>query len=479
MLHLCRSLPATCAVASRPFSLALVLSAVACGDDTSTPPPPPDITSPDVEIVFPTSHEEYDADGDGLADIQVRFLSEDVDPNTAVLTRVGGVNGPAPADANLLEFWTVEQWDANGILVHETIENLLYSGTNQLDFLVADTAGNESRTSLTFSVPAGSLHMTIESGVPVIKNPPVGLVSGMDVCDDGLLYVAINKTVVVIDADLLTVLARSTGIFPAELYGVLCVPGDPYVYVTGPRIRRFDRTTWEWAGEVPGTFSTQGLTQSAAQPNLLYAGESGLQAPIGLIDRSTGRIRSLDLPFDEDMEFVFDVTVLPGDEKLYVTRYFEGGVTVIDPLAEAVLDTLDFSPNSPGFGLAGDLALSPDGTRLYVAVSLGDPGGVWEINTTNDGVQRLLDLHIDRPATVAMSPNGERLFVANQEKEFASTPWAKSVLFDLQSWRILTSFDRPRPTGEYRWDQAAVFRPDGRLVFAANDNNIDVYINRE
>jgi len=458
--------------------LATGFSAVACGDDTSTPPPPPDITPPDVEVVFPTSQEEYDADGDGLADIHIRFLSEDVDPTTAVLTRLGGVNGPAPADANLLEFWTVEQWDAQGILVHETIENLLYQETSLLTFSVADTAGNVTEISVELSLPFGAFHLTIVTGVPFIPSPPVGLVFDVDICEDGHLYATANKTMVVIDTEELTVLGTFPNPnLPEELRSVLCVPNDPYAYLTGPRVQRFDRQSMTWAAQVEGSFGSSGIIQSRADPDLLYVGESGSVGHIGVISRSEGRrVRQLDLPFDPDMETVSNLAVLPGDQKLYLTRFFEGGVTVVDPIAEVVLDTLDFHPTNPSLGLVDELLLSHDATRLYAA-AFGAPPGVWEIDSVTDEFTRVLDLSVYRPINISLSPDGRRIFV-NTADRLETGQESSLVLMSVNEWQILEYFPRPRPLGEERWDLSSVFRPDGKLIFSAHNSDVDVYINR-
>ncbi|MDP3772726.1 MAG: hypothetical protein Q8Q85_00505, partial [Gemmatimonadales bacterium] len=294
-----------------------LLALSACSDNPVAPVPP-DTTPPRLQVLSPLDT-LYDLDGDKLLDLRLTWRDSAgvVDPATVRLRTLTGINGPAAGDTNLLGVWRVEQLDTLGLLVHETLENLLHGGPNQLEIVVADTAGNVAVDTIAFTLPHAALLKTITTGLVFS-----GRTHGIDavVCpDDRRLYVTVGRRIVVVDADSLKFISAvlHTGAFD-DLQSVLCIPGDPVLYVT-ELVERFDRVSMSWLPRVQGSFGAVGIAQSRADPNLLYVGESN-SGTIGIIDRAAAaRIGMVPLPpggSPDDQEFVFDLAVLDGDAKL-------------------------------------------------------------------------------------------------------------------------------------------------------------------
>ena len=455
---------------------ALVAAQGGCGSDRLLVPP--DTTPPLLHVVSP--HDTaYDLDGDQLVDVHLEWTDSagGIDTASVRVRSLEGLNGPATASQNLLGVWRVARVDSTGLLVRETIENLLHGGPNRLEVSVADTAGNTAIDTISFTLPHGVLFKTLESGVTT-----AGHGIGATVCpDDHRAYVTVGRSLVVIDADSLRVLAavRNTTAFDV-LYTPLCVPGDPVLYVT-EMVDRFDRTTMQWLPRATGSFGATGIAQSRADPNILYVGET-VTGGIALIDRAqAARIGSIPLPGQgspENPEYVFDVAVLSGDGKIYFTRYLDGGILVADPRTGAILKHLGVGgPDWPDSGSTDAFVLSNDDRSLYVAVLDGDPRGIAEVNTQTDAVVRLLPLPFYVPQEIALSPSGRRLFVTTQDR-WATFP-SQNVLIDVENWQVLTEFPRPRTDGAIRWDGGVAFHPNGKLVFVGRDRVIDVYLSRE
>ena len=439
---------------------------------------PPDTTAPRFQVLAPVDT-LYDLDGDELVDVSITWADSGgaIDPASARVRSVDGINGPATASDNLLAVWHVERLDSTGLVLHETIENLLHGGANRLEVSVADTAGNTTTDTISFTLPHGALFKTLASGVTT-----AGHGIGATVCpDDHRAYVTVGRSLVVIDADSLRVLAavRNTTASDA-LFTPLCVPGDPVLYVT-ESVERFDRPSMQWLPRVTGSFGATGIAQSRADPNILYVGET-YTGGIALIDRAqAARIGSIPLPGQgspENPEYVFDIAVLPGDSKIYFTRYLDGGVLVADPRTGTILKHIGVGgPTWPDSGRSDAFVLSHDDRSLYVAVLDGDPRGVVEINTQTDAAVRLLPLPFYVPQEIALSPSGRRLFVTTQDR-WVNFP-SQNVLIDVVNWRVLTEFRRPRAAGAIRWDGGVAFHPNGKLVFVGRDRMIDVYLSRE
>lgn len=171
-----------------------------------------------------------------------------------------------------------------------------------------------------------------------------------------------------------------------------------------------------------------------------------------------------------------DLAVLPNDAKLYVPFFFDGGVLAVDPHADSILARIAIGGEShPDLGHTSALALSPDNRILFAAVWDGSPRGVSLISTLTDAVVQRFTLP-GVPIDLALSPDGTRLFVTTQDA-YPDQP-SDNFLIDIAEPRILARFARPHPPDVIRYDRAVVFHPSGRLIFVTHDMDLDVYLNR-
>jgi DNA-binding beta-propeller fold protein YncE len=453
----------------------LPLVASSCGTDIVPPPPPSDTTPPQFTVVWPQG-DQFDEDGDGFVDLRVELADSGglVDAAGIRVRSLRGVNGAGTDQTNLLEAWTVTARDTGMLVVRETIAELLHGGENSLEIAVPDTAGNVATDTVTFTLPHGQFLRTVVTGVTGWPSHIVGIA----VCpDDRRAYMTAGKTIVVMDTDALEIVAAVPHPAAADdLKLPLCVPDDSILYVT-LRVERFDRAKLQWMPRVTGSFGSEGIVQSRRDPNLIFVGEA-VSGSIGLIDRATAtRVGSL-LPFSPEWEYVFDLAVLPGDTKLYATRYAETGILVVDPGTGQELTRIDVGgPTWPDNGRTDAIRLGPDDRFLYAAVLDGSPRGIAAIDTETDQVVRTLPLADYVPEVLALNGTGTRMLVTTQDR-WPDQP-SQNVLIDVPGWQVLTEFPRPRPAGAIRWDGGVAFRPDGKIALVGHNLDVDVYLIRE
>ncbi|HEV2988106.1 MAG TPA: beta-propeller fold lactonase family protein [Candidatus Angelobacter sp.] len=91
---------------------------------------------------------------------------------------------------------------------------------------------------------------------------------------------------------------------------------------------------------------------------------------------------------------------------VYVTNNFSNTVSVIDPATHNLVTTIS------GFNSPVGVAVSPDGTRVYVVNSNPNPGTVSVINTATNTI--IATITVGNGATLAaMSPDGKHVYVPN------------------------------------------------------------------
>lgn len=434
----------------------------------------PDRTPPAVQVITPIDT-LYDVDGDKLVDFQLWWNDSGsaVDYQQVKVRSLTGVNGPANGSDNLLSAWRVDRVDTAGIVFHETLDNLLHGGPNRVEITIPDKAGNVSFDTLDFSVPQGAFLKTISTGLG--GSLPA---EGLAICpDDQRVYMTANRNLAVFARDSLKVLRIIPDPYAADfLPEALCVMGDPVLYVTEGRLQRFDRANMTWLTEVDSSFGSVAIAQSKANSNLIYLGES-IDGTIGIYDRVKGVRVGYLLPISQQPENVVDIAVLPGDLKLYATGYSSGGILVIDPVRDSVLRQIPVGGPEilPDLGRADAVTLSKDGKKLFAAIIEGVTRGLAEIDTQRDSVTRVLYLFNYYCINVALSPSESRAFVTTQDNGSPS----ENVLVDLNNWRVLQTFPRPRAPGAVRFDSDVVFDFSGKLVFVTHDLDLDVYLSRE
>lgn len=101
----------------------------------------------------------------------------------------------------------------------------------------------------------------------------------------------------------------------------------------------------------------------------------------------------------------------PDGALLYVSNYWSNTVSVVDLATNSVLKTFAVQP------FPGALAVSPDGTRLYInTVLYPNPGYMVQVIDTSSGAT-IANIALNVPQSgsgMAISPDGTRLYVTNQ-----------------------------------------------------------------
>src|SRR6058998_2527337 len=147
---------------------------------------------------------------------------------------------------------------------------------------------------------------------------------------------------------------------------------------------------------------------------VLYAALN-LENAVAFIDTATGQVRArvrLAPPARADNIGTLPYALVQAGEKLYVSEWNGGGVSVIDIGQQRLLQRI------PTGGHASGLALSPDRKRLYVANATSDTVSV--VDTSTNAVVGTVDLSPypgapmgSMPNALAVAPDGGTLYIAN------------------------------------------------------------------
>jgi DNA-binding beta-propeller fold protein YncE len=98
---------------------------------------------------------------------------------------------------------------------------------------------------------------------------------------------------------------------------------------------------------------------------------------------------------------------------LFVGLESEDAVAVVDPIRGEVLRRIPVGVSAEDVEGVHALAVSPDGRHYYISLAHGWPNGaVWKMTTGVDSLAARADVGLF-PATLALTPDGTWLFVAN------------------------------------------------------------------
>jgi hypothetical protein len=353
---------------------------LACSDGSVTPPLQ-DFKGPYVRVRFPESNLDYDRDADGLIDLHVEWSdSGSVDLESAHLRRADA----ASVDRDLLSSWNIERFDPAGFVIHESIGALLASGTNELVLTVADQGGNVTETRIPIQLPSGSLFTTLRTGLQSSSARGVRAVG----CS-GHVYVSAGTRLTVINSQSLEIEGVSANPWAGtDLYSQLCVEGDSVMHVT-PHGDRFHMSRRDWSPGPEPLDQYTDLIASRKHANLLYLGQIQTAA-VAIIDRTSNRrIGFVQVPkstYSDD--FIVALAVLAEDRKLYFSRYKEGGVVVVNPIAGGEIKRIVLGSNTAQPGSVSEILLSSDDRSAYVAVNSNVVRGIVEIDTETDAIKR-------------------------------------------------------------------------------------------
>jgi serine/threonine-protein kinase len=205
-----------------------------------------------------------------------------------------------------------------------------------------------------------------------------------------------------------------------------------------------------------------GLTSVATTPDsrhVLATTFRGSPEKVVVIDTATNSVSaSISLPPDADPR---GMVVAPDGKRAYL-RNFSKSVLVVDTLTNAVVDTMPVDCNG---GSIGDLAISPDGHRLYVACWA--PGGLRVLDTRTKAVLAV-NSAVPGSLTIAASPDDGTLLVGDSARVNFVDPATNSETAKVQ----VTS-----RTIEQVWDVA--ISPDGLhgYVLAADTAKVPARFN--
>lgn len=174
---------------------------------------------------------------------------------------------------------------------------------------------------------------------------------------------------------------------------------------------------------------------------------------ISIIDTTamteTGRIEH------DEFQFPHDLKISPDGQKLYVAVTYAHKVFIYERPSHKLLKILP-----TGQRMSHMLSPTPDWKHLYVP-NLGS-NTLSLLNTETDEIE----MHIGvgkKPEGVAVHPSGEFLYVANQDEN-------NFYVLDTSHHGLLAK----HPIGET--PVRLVFSPDGKLAFTANRNSHDVSV---
>ena len=162
----------------------------------------------------------------------------------------------------------------------------------------------------------------------------------------------------------------------------------------------------------------------------------------------------------------------PPAVRVYVTNETSGDLTVINGDTQAVITTAALGKRPRG------IQPSPDGKSLYVALSGSPPAGpgvdpktlpppdrnadgIGEVDADTYKLKRVIHAGAD-PEQLAISADGTRLYVANEDTETLS-------VVDIASGKVLASVK----VGEE--PEGVTIRPDGKVVYVTCEGDGAVF----
>lgn len=179
-----------------------------------------------------------------------------------------------------------------------------------------------------------------------------------------------------------------------------------------------------------------------AEPARVWCGFAAAPGTVSVIDTST---RAVVATIVVGTDWLAEVAITPDGTRLYVGNAVDNTVSVIDTGSNTVIETIAIATA----GVAG-LAVSPDGKYVYVGEWSGT---VWIIDTATNLKVGSIPVG-NGPDTIAFTPNGTRAFTANWDSSSVS-------VIDTTTRSVIDTFlPGPIPTG-------VAVHPDGTTLYVA------------
>jgi YVTN family beta-propeller protein len=201
----------------------------------------------------------------------------------------------------------------------------------------------------------------------------------------------------------------------------------------------------------PGTVAATCVVALAAVPTasaapLAYVTQGNSEAggphphALAVFDVATGaKVRTIDLPHD-----AFDIAIAPNGRRAYLST--DGGLDVVDLATGSVVKTIP--------GLAGDVAVDPDGKRVFVTEESFDRIAVVDTATNTLGTPITVG---DSPRAVVVDTQGKHAYAGN-----TGSPDSVSLVdltTNLETGELSSGLDRPENLG---------ISPAGNQLYIAN-----------
>ncbi|MFM9135037.1 MAG: InlB B-repeat-containing protein, partial [bacterium] len=155
----------------------------------------------------------------------------------------------------------------------------------------------------------------------------------------------------------------------------------------------------------------------------------------------------------------YGVAVSPDGARLFVAEWEDGGIVFVDARSQQVTDRVSLQDLKPLSNMSPySLALSPDGTRLFASIPFD--GSIGVIDVAGRTVVETIRVSAD-PRDIAIAPNGSRLYVAHQANDAAIV----SVI-DTKTSQVVATIGRDILAGGGGPFGLAV-APDGRRLYVA------------
>ncbi len=346
----------------------------------------------------------------------------------------GSLNATDPEGSTLT--YAVTGTPANGAVTVDGAGNYAYTPTQAVRLAASQTPGadtdsftvtvsdGQASTPVTVTVPISSTQTTLNTPTTVGTNPSALAVSG------NYAYVANqgSNTVSVIDT-------RTGQLVDTNLATPTVI--DPITVGTSPS------------------------AVVATSNGKVYVANSG-SGTVSVISTSTNKVtKTIQVGSSPQ-----GLAISPDGSKVYVANTGSGTVSVINTSSDALVDVNPatwWAVDSIAVGSSPTgLAVSPDGTRLYVANK--GSGTVSVINTANYGVTKTITAGT-QPTSVAVSPDNKSVYVTNIGSSTVTVIDATSAATNAYTVRKTIAL------GTGVSPSSVKFSPDGSLAYVANGND--------